>query len=230
VAVLTEKPTQLKDNHSFIVESKELYQEYIDYMVSAFENHNDESLKEEIIRQIIHRANEWGFYDVHEKYLKIYEKDYSATKWFKSEIKRILKQRNLEIGKQIPDFNFKSVNNDDQFVSKSKMFGKKYILNFWASWCGPCTGTIEALGHFKKKFADLQIISVSLCLKEEHILDYQQRHPMPWFNSHVDQANDKDEVLKTFEVITIPKVILVDEKGIIIVIDDLDKIIEVLSR
>ncbi|MDP2036529.1 MAG: TlpA disulfide reductase family protein, partial [Ignavibacteria bacterium] len=230
VAVLTEKPKQLKDNYSLVVESKEQYQEYINYLVAVFEKHPDNSLKEEIIRQIIHSANEWGFNNIHEKYLNIYKKEYSNTIRFESEIKRMLKQRNLEVGKQIPEFNFQSVRKDDQFVSKSEMLGKKYILNFWASWCGPCTGTIEALGNFKKKFEDLKIISVSLCLEKQHIFDYQRLHPMPWYNTHVDQGNDKDWVLKTFEVITIPKVILVDEQGIIVAMDDLDKILEILSK
>lgn len=48
-------------------------------------------------------------------------------------------------------------------VSISKFHGKVVILNFWASWCGPCVHEMPALVNLQKKYGPLglQVVPVS---------------------------------------------------------------------
>ena len=57
------------------------------------------------------------------------------------------------IGKPAPlDFTLKDMNGVDVKLASFK--GKIILLNFWATWCGPCRAEIPALVELQKKYAD----------------------------------------------------------------------------
>ena len=54
-----------------------------------------------------------------------------------------VKPEDVVVGNTIPDFSLKSL--DGKTVSKESLKGEVVVLNFWASWCGPCMGEIPEL-------------------------------------------------------------------------------------
>src|SRR5436190_383746 len=88
--------------------------------------------------------------------------------------------------------------------------GKFVLIDFWATWCGPCRKAIPELNEFQKKFADkLVVIGIS---DEPEAAVHKLTEPKIEYASAIDsQARMK----KTLQVSGIPHVILLDPKGIV---------------
>ena len=99
----------------------------------------------------------------------------------------------------------------EQWLSaKPETAGKFLLIDFWATWCGPCRKAIPELNSFQKKFAGkLVVIGIS---KEpaEKVLAFKE--PLIEYSSAIDTKGTTSGIL---EVKGIPHCILIDPKGII---------------
>ncbi len=142
------------------------------------------------------------------------KKIYGIIKQFPSEIKILL-------GKEIPDFKVKSIDDPNVTISKEKMMGKIYLLDFWATWCGPCVNEMESLHKAYEKFKQkgFEIISLSIDRNVDVIKKFRSlKWNMPWKNGFINNS-DGLKIKKDFEVIGIPKPILVGKDGKILALD-----------
>lgn len=66
------------------------------------------------------------------------------------------------VGKEAPDFTLKTL--DGKTVSLSDYRGKAVLVNFWATWCGPCNIEMPWLVDLHKKYAaqGFEILGVSM--------------------------------------------------------------------
>jgi len=64
---------------------------------------------------------------------------------------------------KVPDFALPAVQ-DQKVVDISKLRGKAVLINFWATWCGPCVQEIPSLISLQKEFGPqgLEVIGVSM--------------------------------------------------------------------
>jgi len=70
-----------------------------------------------------------------------------------------------EIGKLAPDFTLTSL--DGQEVSLSGLRGRPVLLNFWASWCGPCLMEMPFLQEIYPKWAGGGLVVLAVNLQED---------------------------------------------------------------
>ncbi|WP_432797285.1 redoxin domain-containing protein [Poriferisphaera sp. WC338] len=65
------------------------------------------------------------------------------------------------VGKKIPLWKLTDWMNGE--VTKKSMKGKVVVVDFWATWCGPCIGAIPHNNEMAKKYADDGVVIVGIC-------------------------------------------------------------------
>lgn len=126
-------------------------------------------------------------------------------------------QKKILKGHEIPEFSYKLFDSKGK-ISKKSLLGSYYMMDFWATWCGPCVGEMPTLHKTFKKYKDsnFTILSLSYDRSKNDVRRFRNgRWKMPW--NHVFlSAEQRDEAAKIFEVKGIPKPILVGPDGKII--------------
>lgn len=128
--------------------------------------------------------------------------------------------KNVTVGAKPPSF----IQSDTsgRMVSLKSFTGKgKYILiDFWASWCGPCRDQNPLLRKIYNDFKDknFQIIGISLDKSKEQWMDAIEKDSLPWINIS-DLKYWKNEIAKAYYIRSIPSQFLLDPDGRIIARD-----------
>jgi peroxiredoxin len=72
----------------------------------------------------------------------------------------------LEIGQQAPDFTLKSIQGKNLNLTEQR--GQIIVLNFWASWCGPCRQEMPELNALHQKFNPLGVSVWGVNVEQEN--------------------------------------------------------------
>jgi thiol-disulfide isomerase/thioredoxin len=116
-------------------------------------------------------------------------------------------------GKKAPDFAFPDVNGKKWSPKDFK--GKYLIVDFWASWCGPCRQEIPHLKEVYKKYQSkgLEILAVSVDAKENDWKKAMNEEKMAWPQVNAKESKD---VMASYLFSGIPYLVVVDKEGNII--------------
>ncbi len=152
---------------------------------------------------------------------ELVKKDFADAQEAQDLLKRFPVESKIKVGAEIPDFTVTSLDNKDEQFSKHSMLGKIYMIDFWATWCGPCVAEMDGLQKAYDKFKSkgFEILSLSMDKSTDDVAKFRkEKYPMPWMNAFL--VNDwKNKIVKEFEVIGIPRPILVDANGKILAME-----------
>ncbi len=129
--------------------------------------------------------------------------------------------RVIQVGRQIPEFRFVSLDDSSVVYSRTSLLGHTYLLDFWATWCGPCVGEIPYLqaAHDSLATDGVEFLSVSLDSRPEDVRNFRQRQrQMPWLQAFAGGAFEHPDV-RRLEIMGVPTTILVGPDGTILAVD-----------
>jgi thiol-disulfide isomerase/thioredoxin len=123
----------------------------------------------------------------------------------------------LAKGKEAPDFEEYLTDGKTPF-NLSSTRGKVVLLDFWASWCGPCRKENPNVVNMYQKYKDkgFTVVSVSLDNDKQKWLNAIENDKLSWPNHVSDLGGWNSKVPKKYGVSSIPLTVLIDRDGKII--------------
>ncbi|MDZ7659476.1 TlpA disulfide reductase family protein [Fodinibius sp.] len=127
-------------------------------------------------------------------------------------LRYIHEMESLNIGQQAPSFTAQTVTGDS--LSLVQLSGKVIILDFWATWCGPCIAEIPTLKSIQQKYKDDNVVLIGIVLNKnkEEIKKFIEDKKMTW--SHVLQPKHENDIItKAYGINGIPDSYVIGKDG-----------------
>lgn len=124
-----------------------------------------------------------------------------------------LTRENTQPGKKYTDFEI-TYNGKTEKLSDYVQPGKYTLVDFWASWCGPCIRQIQVLKDLYNEYSrdKLDIVGVAVWDEPDNTLEAIARHNIPW-PSIIDAQTIPTDL---YGIVGIPCIILIGPDGTIL--------------
>lgn len=203
---------------------KEMETKFNDYQIDYTKSNPDSYISAMVLIQLVMNKaidNEVA-YEIYNGFSKTIKKTKSAIKIYElvapkeaEETEEAAQDGEVIVGDKAPDFF--APNPNDIAVSLNKSLGKLTVLDFWASWCGPCRvdspNLVKVYNTYKDK--GLAIVGISLDQQKESWKKAIDNDQLDW--THVSYLKRWDDpIAAIYGVRSIPQLFLLDENGVVI--------------
>jgi len=144
-----------------------------------------------------------------EKYVSLH----SANDSDRRRAQRFIDEPELARARMAPPFAVDTLTGEH--LSMDDLTGKVVLIDFWATWCGPCREALPHMLQIAKKFQGqpLVVLSVSLDSDEKKWKDFIAKNQMNWM--HYRDGGFTGPVATLFGVKAIPQTFTVDADGVV---------------
>lgn len=116
-------------------------------------------------------------------------------------------------GEKTTDFTLPDINGKK--VSFSEFKGMVVVLNFWATWCGPCRAEMPSLNNLYNEYKDkgFVVLAVSVDTSEKPVKSFAREHKLAF---PILMDKDKAVSFDEYAVLGLPTTFLIDKNGVVI--------------
>lgn len=169
--------------------------------------------KSSALMMIIYNNLISGSIDELQKALKGFDQQLVDKNYYAKEIaQKVNMVKAAEVGKMAPDFEIKSL--DGELVKLSSLRGQYVLIDFWASWCGPCRKEIPNLMKVYNEFKDkgLKLIGVSIDDDEAKWKKAVLEEKL----NYLQLRDSEKQTMKLYNYNGIPFIVLISPEGVIL--------------
>jgi thiol-disulfide isomerase/thioredoxin len=115
-----------------------------------------------------------------------------------------------EVGRTAPNFTVPDLSG--RKVSLDQYRGRVVILDFWATWCGPCRMSMPVLEQLQQQYSkNLALLAINIEEPPELVKNYVQRQKI----SSTVLLDQDGKIGRTYHSDSIPMQVLIDKDGVI---------------
>ena len=121
---------------------------------------------------------------------------------------------------------------DGTAFSSETLKGKVILVDIWATWCGPCVKELPRVVKIYQQYHDqgLEVLSISCDHKAEDLTKFLASHKDITWTQLYDPKTPGWDAAKPFGVLSIPKMFLIDKKGIVRTVEAREKMDEMIPK
>ncbi len=120
----------------------------------------------------------------------------------------------MPLGENAPQIQKNLLNDPSKELNIEALKGKVVILDFWATWCGPCQSTLPALNQVYQKYKDENWLWIGTVNTDEDLTDTQ-------IKAFIDKrkfvfpvvTDGNSQISMKYEVRSLPTLVVIDKDG-----------------
>jgi len=116
----------------------------------------------------------------------------------------------LHAGNMAPDFSIPLLTGETFTLSENK--GQVVVLDFWATWCGPCVEKMPTIQILSEKYDNVVFVGINVGEDPGMVQDFISRMN---FSYHIGLDEDSHLIMNLYPTIAIPYLVIINGDGII---------------